>query len=80
MSVCCPVSVLMFSSKTILKALCSQTRVVCAADSFLGLGFPRRVPLQVVYCKVWATSVGEWGSETSHGGPQPALRARDRGR
>ena len=31
--------------------------MVCAADPYLGLHFPRRIPLQVVYCEVQTTSV-----------------------
>lgn len=58
-SICRPVSVLMFSSEMSPKALCSQTHVVCACDLCLGLGFPRRIPSQVVYCEEQALSVGD---------------------
>lgn len=76
MSVCFLVSILKFSSETILKALRSQTHVVCAADPCLRLPFPGRIPLQVVYCEVRATSVREWGSGTRHTGPWRALPSK----
>ena len=81
-AVCCPVSILVFSSETIRKPLCSQTHVVCAVDPHLGLGLPRRIPLQVVYWEGQITSARGWGSETEQGTRDHSARclARTAGR